>query len=178
MMNRFAEVAKEDRAMSWLLQFAEKIAEHMRGLSVKYNPETYPYAGPKPPEGVTFKRLPNDTVQVAKIEYDAGRIKLYRPHGKIRTINPRILRSNGETLPLKVAYPHYETHVNNQHLWIGDYYWEIEVDTDKETQQALKDAFKLVERRWARALQRSAMSDKELQMHVKEANDFVIKSAS
>lgn len=175
MFSRFDEVAKDDPAMNWLIELAESISEHLRNLSALYDPDTYPYLGPKAPDGITFERLSSADSEkhTLDVRYRDGFLLITRPKGKVRTINPMILCSDGDMLSLNEAYPQYEVFVRNQHLWIGDYRWKIRVDADVETKLAIERAFSIISDKWESAKRRPEMPDSELRQHIKVANDFV-----
>lgn len=172
MFELFDEVAKDDPVMAYLLELCEDIAKHQRGIMPLYELEYNPYLGPKPPDGMTIQMVSSDA-QKASISFNDRHLRLVLPPGKVRKLDPRILRSNGQTIPVSQLYRDYEVFLAQQEMFIGTYLAKIEVPAGLAKE--LGRAVELVNTAWAEALKRPPMPASEFQERIRLANEHVLR---
>ncbi|HSX47057.1 MAG TPA: hypothetical protein VLF87_03675 [Patescibacteria group bacterium] len=179
MFELFETVARDDPVMRWLLDTAERIASHQRDVMDEYthgySAESF-YHGPVCPPGIQMAKLPENEA-TASVRYRDGRLIFVLPPGKVRTIDPRILRGNDKIEPVSVLYPDYRLALEDQQRYIGVYTASVEID-DKELYEDIARAVEKVEAAWPVALRRSDMPDSVLRAQIANANKHVLKAGS
>jgi hypothetical protein len=172
MFEQFDKVATDDPVMDWLLRTAEEIARDQRAKSVTYYNGNADYTGPKPPDGVSIHSATDlEGQSSARVVDDKFVIQL--PHGKKRTINPRILNGGNQIRPLSEMHPEFIDFANDRNQWVGDYEASIEIE-DPELRQLIDQAMQRIHLEWPNVLaRRPAMPSAELRRTIQDANDYV-----
>lgn len=173
MFEQFDKVAADDPVMAWFLSTAEEIARDQRAKAVTYYNGKAEYEGPKPPDGVSIRRSETDLQGQSNARIDDGKFVIQLPHGKKRTINPRILNGGNQILPLSEVHPEFVAFGQEHNQWVGDYEATIEIE-DKELMETLDRALRRIHAEWPGTLERRpAMPPAELQRTIQDANRYV-----
>ncbi len=173
MFEQFDKVAAEDPVMEWLLDTAQAIAADQRAKTVTYYDGSHEYAGPNPPDGVSLRPSGKDLKGQASSRVDEQTFVIQLPHGKKRTIDPRILNGGDQTRPLSEVHPDFTEYAEEHNRWVGDYEATIEIDSPGLA-ILIGEALQHIHEEWPKILQsRPAMPPVELRQTIQDANDFV-----
>jgi hypothetical protein len=173
MFEQFDVVAADDPVMAWFLETAESIARDQRDKSVSYYNGKAEYEGPKPPDGVSISRSEADLKGQSSARIVGKKFVIQLPHGKKRTINPRILNGGNQIRPLSEMHPEFVDFSQERNQWVGDYEASIEIE-DTELRGLIDHALQRIHADWPTILEsRAAMPPAELQRTIQDANRYV-----
>lgn len=176
MFEHFDEVAKRDPFMKWILDSAEAMARDQRQKMADIIDGKSLYSGPEPPDGVGLERIGDEKV-VSQFVVDQDKLIVTLPRGKMRTVDPRVITSKHQTMPLSVLRPDVANSVLQLHEWIGNYRATIQLDCQEQILMISK-GLERVSTEWPRALNRFPMDDTEFRRNINAANDYVEQSHS
>lgn len=173
MFEQYDRVAADDPVMKWFLETAETIARDQRAKSTTYYNGVDEYQGPRPPEGVTLRPASQDLEGLSSFRVERNLFIIQLPHGKKRTIDPRVLNGGDRTRPLSTIHPEFTQYAKEHNQWVGDYEATIEI-ADPQLALDVAAALQRIHEEWPRILQnRPAMPPAELQRTIQDANDYV-----
>lgn len=174
-IEQFDIVARDDPVMAWFLETAEAIARDQRDKTISYYKDNVDYDGPTPPDGVSVRRLDTSLEGNGSARIADEKFVIQLPHGKARTIDPRILNGGGQLRPLSEIHPDFLVFARDKNQWVGDYEASIEVE-DPELRSQLEQALRRINVEWPAILERRpAMPPAELQRTIQDANEYVRK---